>query len=570
MSVVEVYSGGESFAVSEGSFMHNQSLVSPIGRDELVMLMQSVSLCTETELKEDDQEVRLEGSPTENALVQLAIDAGIDVQTLREQHPIIRTRYRAEGRPYMSTLHQQEKSGYLMAVKGSPDEVLAMCDHQKKAGKRVRLTPAAREAILLENNKMAGKALRVLGVAYRELDSNRIPSKPSGLTWLGLAGMADPMRSGMDKLISKYHQAGIKTIMITGDQSATASAIGKQLGLSGDKPLKVLESTELENMDPKLLAGLAKNVHVFSRVSPAHKLKIVQALQDDGYVVAMTGDGINDGPALKASDIGVAMGGGGTNVARDVSDIILEDDNLHTMSTAVRQGRTIYNNIRKMIHFMVSTNLTEIEVMLAGIATGLGEPMNPMQLLWINLVTDIFPGLALSLEPAEPGIMNEPPRDPEESIIAGPDLKRMVFESGMIGVGTMGAYLYGIRKYGIGSAASTLAFNTLTINELAHALSSRSPYRNVFGGQQLPPNPHLTRAIIGMGGLQALVSALPSTRRLLGTTPLSINDILVIAAGVLLPLVVNEMTKPKAPEPADDDIIKDAVVEDNNNNGEAT
>ena len=199
--------------------------------------------------------------------------------------------------------------------------------------------------------------------------------------------------------------------------------------------------------------------------------------------------------------------------------------------------------------------------MLAGIALNLGQPMNPMQLLWINLVTDIFPGLALSLEPAEPGIMGLPPRDPGEAIIEGRDLKRMVFESGTIGLGTMGAYLYGLKRYGSGAAASTLAFNTLTLNELAHALSSRSHYKNVFGGQSLPPNPHLTRAILGMAALQAVVSLVPGARRLLGTTPLNIADLLVIAAGVVLPLVVNEGTKPSPPDEMEDEDVDQIPVE---------
>jgi Ca2+-transporting ATPase len=549
MAVVAVYAGQQAFAISEGEFKGEAGRVDPMARDEIVRLMQVVALCSETEVKGQLSDYQLQGSPTENALVGLGLDSGIDVNALRDQHPIRRTRYRAEGRPYMTTLHATEnKDQYLLAVKGSPQEVLDRCDYQIKGGKRIRLSAQARAAIVAENERMAGNALRVLGVAFREHDSDQMPSKTGELVWLGLAGMADPMRPGMDKLIAKYHRAGIQTIMITGDQSATASAIGHQLGLSGGKPLQVLESSKLENIDPELLAGLVKNVHVFARVSPAHKLKIVQALQDAGKVVAMTGDGINDGPALKAADIGVAMGCGGTNVARDVSDVVLEDDNLHTMSTAVRQGRTIYNNIRKMIHFMVSTNLTEIEVMLAGLAFNLGQPMNPMQLLWINLVTDIFPGLALSLEPAEPGIMERPPRDPNEAIIEGRDLRRMVFESGTIGLGTMGAYLYGLRRYGAGAAASTLAFNTLTLNELAHALSSRSGYRNVFGGQSLPPNPHLTRAIVGMAALQAVVSFVPAARRLLGTTPLNLADLLAIGAGVLLPLLANEATKPSAPE----------------------
>jgi Ca2+-transporting ATPase len=547
MAVVAVHSGEQAIDVTESKFHAGGEVFDPLGREELVRMMEVVSLCSEVEISGDPDDLHLEGSATEQALVDMALNSGIDVVALRKEHPVNRTLYRAEGRPYMSTLHPYKNDKHLLAVKGSPDAVLDMCTHQMKNGKRIRLDAKARADILHENRRMAGAALRVLGVAYRELGSAKMPTKTSQLTWLGLAGMADPMRPGMDKLIQMYHTAGIKTIMITGDQAATAQAIGEQLGLSGDQPLQVLESTKLDEMDPELLAGLAKNVQVFARVSPAHKLKIVRALQEAGYVVAMTGDGINDGPALKAADIGVAMGEGGTNVAREVSDVVLEDDNLHTMRVAVRQGRTIYGNIRKMIHFMVSTNLTEIEVMLIGIAAGWGQPMNPMQLLWINLVTDIFPGLALAMEPPEPGIMSRNPRDPDEAIIAGNDLKRMLFESGTIGLGVMAAYYGGMRRYGIGPAAATLAFNTLTMSELAHAYSSRSHYRNVFGGIKLPPNKALLAAVGGMTVLQAIVSVVPGARRLLGTTPLALIDLAIIAAGVLGPLIVNEATKPKAP-----------------------
>ncbi len=548
MAVVALFAGERGYSISGETVYADGEAVEPLQNKELVRLMQVVSLCSESEILDVPGEVKLDGSPTENALVMLALHSGIDVGSLRAEQPTLKIRYRAEGRPYMSTLHPMPGGKYLWAFKGSPDEVLAKCDHQLRNGRKVRLNAESRAAIRAANVDMAGDSLRVLGVAYRELDRGVMPGRSGGLTWLGLAGMADPMRPGMDRLIAQYHQAGIQTIMITGDQSGTAAAIGRQLGLSGDQPLKVLESSALEDLDPELLKGLVENVHVFARVSPAHKLKIVQALQDAGRVVAMTGDGINDGPALKAADVGVAMGGGGTNVARDVSDVVLEDDNLHTMTTAISQGRTIYNNIRKMIHFMVSTNLTEIEVMLAGIALGLGQPMNPMQLLWINLVTDIFPGLALALEPAEPGILQRPPRDPKDKIISNSDLRRMTFESSMIGLGTMGAFLYGLRRYGDPAAAGTMAFNALTLNELAHALSSRSPYRNVFGGQKLQPNPHLVKAIGGMAGLQVLVNALPAARRLLGTTPLGFADVLVLGGSVLLPLLANEMTKPKAPQ----------------------
>jgi Ca2+-transporting ATPase len=366
MAVVAVHSGQDAFAVAERQFVCDGRVVPHGERDELVRLMQTVSLCSDVELRGTPDARELEGSPTEKALVELALHSGIDVEALRDRFPKLHSRDRAEGRPYMSTLHPSEKGGYLLAVKGSPKEVLDMCVAYVRNGRQVKLTRQIRRQILAENERMAGNALRVLGVAYREQDEDHMPGKTARLVWLGLAGMADPMRTGMDKLIAQFHQAGIETVMITGDQSATAQAIGQQLGLSQDKPLQVLESSKLEEVDPELLAALVKNVHVFARVSPAHKLKIVQALQDAGRVVAMTGDGINDGPALKAADIGVAMGDSGTNVAREVSDVVLEDDNLHTMAVAVRQGRTIYNNIRKMIHFMISTNLTEIEVMLAG------------------------------------------------------------------------------------------------------------------------------------------------------------------------------------------------------------
>jgi Ca2+-transporting ATPase len=545
MAVVALYSGGTRLKVAAHKVTDEDGhSVDPLERDELVRLMQVVSLCSEAEVKGVPGKWRYDGSPTENALVELAVETGIDVPALRAERPRLKTRYRAEGRPYMSSLHPYKDGKHLLAVKGSPEEVLGLCTTMLRDSKKVRLNQTLRAEIVSQNQRMAGQALRVLGAAFRELDEGSMPAKTEGLCWLGLAGMADPMRPGMDRLIAEYHRAGIETIMITGDQSATAYAIGKELGLSGDKPLQVLESHKLEEMDADLLAGLVRNVHVFARVSPAHKLKIVRALQEAGLVVAMTGDGINDGPALKAADIGVAMGESGTNVAREVSDVVLEDDNLHTMTVAVAQGRTIYNNIQKMIHFMVSTNLTEIEVMLAGVMLGWGETMNPMQLLWINLVTDIFPGLALSMEPAEPDIMDRPPRDPEEAIISRQDLKRMAFESGAIGLGTMGAFLYGLRKYGLGPAPSTLAFNTLVMNELTHALSSRSHYRNVFGGEKLEPNKHLTRAVLGMAALQVVVSVVPGARRLLGTVPLGWMDLAAVGAGVLLPLIVNEATKP--------------------------
>jgi Ca2+-transporting ATPase len=432
--------------------------------------------------------------------------------------------------------------GRLVAVKGSPGEVLERCTHWCRDGLIEPLDQGTRECILRGNERMAGDALRVLGVAYAEGDSGR-DADAHDLVWLGLAGLTDPVRPGMADLMQQFHGAGIETVMITGDQSATAYAIGRELGLSNGQPLQILDSLALDKLDPELLSGLGRKVHVFARVSPAHKLRIVRALQQAGSVVAMTGDGINDGPALKAADIGVAMGGAGSEVARQVADVVVEDDNLHTLVDAVAHGRAIYANIRKSIHYMLSTNSAEIEVMFASLVLGLGQPLNPMQLLWINLITDIFPGLALSLEPADPELMSQPPRDPAEPVVRRQDLGRMAIESGVISVGALAAYGVGLARYGQGTQAGTLAFNTLTLAQLLHSLSCRSDDPVLFGEHRLAPNPYMDLALGGSLALQGLAVLVPPLRALLGTSLPGLLDLAVIGAGATLPLLLNEATK---------------------------
>jgi Ca2+-transporting ATPase len=363
------------------------------------------------------------------------------------------------------------------------------------------------------------------------------------LIWLGLIGMVDPPRQGVEHVIADFHQAGIDTVMITGDQSPTAYAIGKALNLSRGEQLEILDSTHLSNIDPEVMTALASRVHVFARVSPSHKLQIVQALQRAGKVVAMTGDGINDGPALKAADIGIAMGHTGTDVAREVADVVLEDDALETMIIAVSHGRTIYNNIRKSVHFLLATNLSEIMVMFTGLTLGLGQPLNAMQLLWINLLSDIAPGLALALEPPEPDVLRQPPRNPAEPIFRPADFKRIAFESAVLSAGALGAYGYGLLRYGMGAQANTLAFMSLTMGQLLHAISCRSDTHSLFDAQPLPANPSLTLAVGGSLVLQLLAIMVPGLRSLLGLTPLTLLDSVVVGQSAVLPLVVNELTK---------------------------
>ena len=485
MTVLAIHCSGRYITVANDMFCADGVRIEPRQSEELQRLAHVAALCNETEVNGSEGGYELKGSATESALIHLAIAAGVSVEALRRQYPRLRVDYRTENQNYMRTIHVTQGGGKLIAVKGSPLEVLEMCNCWIKDGVRLPLTEMDRTAISVQNERMAGEALRVLGFAYAEVAQADKPT-PEELIWVGLSGMADPLRQGMRELIALFHQAGIDTIMITGDQSATAYAIGKELGLSRSGELDILDSTRLEQLDQEVLTGLAQKVNIFSRVSPANKLQIIQALQRGGKVAAMTGDGINDGPALRAADIGVAMGETGTDVARSVSDVVLEDDNLHTMIVAISEGRTIYNNIRKSVHFLTATNLSEIMVMLGSIGSGLGTPLTTMQLLWINLVTDIFPALALAVEPPAPDILSRPPRDPSEPIIGSSDFKRYGFESLAITAGTMASYGYAIARYGIGPRAGSTAFMTLTLAQLLHAYSCRSDRNSIFGRDTRP------------------------------------------------------------------------------------
>jgi P-type Ca2+ transporter type 2C len=589
MSVVAIHVGEKEIRVSDGRFRSGEEIINPFASDELLRLIHVSVLCSESAVVIEEGEYLLRGSPTENALLQMAISAGVDVLKLRDRYPVVKMNHRSENRNFMSTLHlhtdpDAAERRRLLAVKGNPVEVLAICRYRLNAGQIVPLTEDERLKIQIENERLSGQALRVLGAAYvllppeeeavdphgqgrgdlpseqREREgeapkalplegATQAPTIDEELIWLGHIGMADPVRDGVKELIGDFHRAGIETVMITGDQGPTAYAIGKELNLSGDGQISILDSTHFSDVVPEAMIGISKQVHVFARVSPAHKLQIVQALQKAGKVVAMTGDGINDGPALKAADIGIAMGHAGTDVAREVADVILEDDNLETMIIAVSHGRTIYNNIRKSVHFLLATNLSEIIVMFGSISTGLGEPLNPMQLLWINLMSDVFPALALALEPPEPDVLSRPPRDPDEPIIQLSDFKRISSEAAVLSAGALGAYGYGVLRYGYGPKAGTMAFTSLTLGQLLHALSCRSETHSLLDPLQSPqkpplqPNPYLYMAIGGSIALQGLTLMIPGLRRLLGITPISVLDGLVAGGSALIPLAVNEMTK---------------------------
>ncbi len=543
MRVVEVCTDSKCIQVSHEKLLLEEEAINPYEHEQLLKLIHVLTLCNESEVDKEGDEYVVRGSSTENALIDLAITSGVNVSSLRANYPQLKINHRSQEHNYMATLHatpdEQQK---LIAVKGSPSEVLSLCGWQMKNGQKVPLTEADRLAIENDNEDLAGKALRVLGAAYQLDDCEEIHTRED-LIWLGLVGMIDPIRNGVKDLMGGFHQAGMATVMITGDQSPTAYAIGKELNLSKGEQLEILDSTHLSDIDPEVMKGLCDRVHVFARISPANKLQIVQALQSSGKVVAMTGDGINDAPALKAANVGIAMGHTGTDVAREVADVILEDDNLETMIIAVSHGRTIYNNIRKSVHFLLSTNTSEIMVMLVATAAGIGEPMTAMQLLWLNLVTDIFPALALAMEAPEPDVLLSPPRDPQEPIIKKSDFTRILLESTALSASALAAYWYGINRYGIGPQASTIGFMSLTMAQLLHTLSCRSQTHTIFSKEKLPPNKYLTIAVGGSFALQIIAATVPGLKGLLQIAPINPIDIAVIGSSAILPFLMNEGRK---------------------------
>jgi Ca2+-transporting ATPase len=543
MSVLRLSLGTRRITVSEGYLLSADGTVDPRSTEEARKLIEVCVLCNESEVTSNNGSYVIHGTATENALIHLALGTGADVQELRARYPRIQTEYRSDDRQFMTTLHKAPEGDTLVCLKGSPLEVLAKCGSFIIDGVTIPLAEDARELIEEENASMSGDALRILGVGFARRNGDRTQVDGNGFTWLGLVGMADPIRAGVKESIKVFHQAGLETVMITGDQSLTAEAVGRALSLSPGRPLKVLDSSHLTNTDPEVLRALCNKAQVFSRVSPSHKLQIVRALQSDGKVVAMTGDGINDGPALKAADVGVAMGQGGTDVARQVADVVLEEDNLETLTIAISDGRTIYRNIRKTLHYLLATNFSEIEVMFLAGALGLGSPLNAMQLLWINLISDIFPGLSLALDPPEPDVMESPPRDPEEPIVKAEDFRRLAFESSLMTGSCLAAYGYGIARYGMGAHAATLAFQSLTSAQIVHALTCRSETRSIFDNEYRAPNNFLNIAVVTSLGMQLAAQFFPPLRTLLGLTPLTAMDGLVAGASALFPLLVCEATK---------------------------
>lgn len=555
MSVAAVACDGRSYGVVGGTLRRGQASVgAPAERPALRRLFEIGALCSEARLVRNGGTIKVVGSPTEAALVRLAIDAGLDPGELRRRLPLRATDYRSEDRQYMATLHKNG-GGRLVAVKGNPDQVLAGCGWRQHGDRRLRLTETARGTIAAENRRMAELGLRVLGLAYAEetLEDGSLGEENASaigtsirearLVWVGMVGLADPERQGVAALLSQFDRAGVRVVMVTGDQARTARAVAQNLKLTNGAPATTVEFDRLRDAEDREISDLAHRTRIFARVSPTDKLRIVQALQSTGQVVAMTGDGINDGPALRAADVGIVMGRSGTEVARGIADIVLENDDLTTIAAALERGRTTYSNIRKAIHFLLATNLSEILVMLTATAAGGGLVLTPIQLLWINLMSDVLPAIGLALEPAEPGVLEQPPHDPREPILGGREMRDLAREGTVIAAGALAAYGYGVLRYGNPARAGTLCFTSLVGAQLLHALSSRSTRHGLFSDRALAPNRPLLLALTGSAGLQLAIQIVPALRRFMGLAPLSLLDAMVCLAGAALPFVANEAAK---------------------------
>lgn len=486
------------------------------------------------------------GDPTETAIAQAAAQAGLEKATLERDMPRRGEAPFDSVRKRMATCHALPNGEALVAVKGAPEAVLARCTHLLGAQGPRPLTDGDRRRIAQVGGDLAGQALRVLAVAQRLQPalpkSMAAESLEAELTFVGLIGMMDPPRPEVRQAVDRCAGAGIRPVMITGDHKDTAVAIAKQLNIyrPGDK---AIDGAGLDFLPQETLEEEIEAFSVYARVTPEHKMRIVQAWQRRGHVVAMTGDGVNDAPALKAADIGCAMGKTGTDVAKGAADMILTDDNFATVVAAVEQGRGIYANIRKAIHYLLSCNIGEIlTIFLATLLPVSQAPLSPVQLLWLNLVTDSLPALALGMEPVEKTAMTQPPRGKEEPLFSRAFSRRLAWQGALVGGITLLAYGLGFHLTGTFAVANTMAFATLTFSQLFHAFDVRSEDTPLFRLGVLS-NKAMNKAFLAGAALQAAVLLAPPLQGAFSVVPLALEQWGMVLALALTPLVVCEAAK---------------------------
>ena len=524
MTARALWCAGKVMPVS-GQGYHLKGAINETHGLELNGLLVPMAVCSESRV----QHGQLIGNPTEGALIVLAEKGGLNIDDERERRPRIAEIPFDSAHKFMATFHR-DGDMIDMFIKGAPDVLLGRARSWRSDGGVCPLDPATIKTIEAANETMAGQAMRVLAMASKRIPADQFDANgdlwawSDGWTFEGMAGLMDPPRAEAKKAIAECAHAGIQVKMITGDHKATAAAVARELGLSGD----VVNGTELDDMDDAELLARVDGIVVFARVSPQHKVRIVQALKTAGHIVAMTGDGVNDAPALKAADIGVAMGMTGTAVAKEAANLVLIDDNFATIVRAVEEGRMIYDNIVKFVRFQLSTNIGAIMTVLTATLMGLPAPFTAIQLLWINIIMDGPPAMTLGIEPARPGLMTDPPRVPGTQILNTRRLMRLAFYGLIMMAGCLWAYQWGVARGGQ-TLGLTTTFTTFVLFQVFNALNARAEFSTTFNANFLK-NGKLWAALVTVIVLQAVAVHWPPAQALFATTSLSPHEWLVVLA----------------------------------------
>ena len=531
-----------------GTLTQNKMKVVDVRSQNKKFIIELATLCTDCDINVESGVPQVTGEPTEKAIVEECINMGTVKNKLENFMPRINEIPFDSNRKMMTTIHKIGNK-YRIITKGAPDVLLQKCTKQvdlitdKQNQYNIKIKSLENLKIQSDNRQMAQKALRVIAVAYKDVDT--LPSKidsqniENNLTFVGLIGMIDPPREGVKEAVQVCKNSGIKTVMITGDHLETAKAIAKDLGILEQKDMAIT-GQELDKMSQNQLEKKIRDYSVFARVTPEHKVRIVKAWQKNGAVVAMTGDGVNDSPALKNADIGIAMGKNGTDVAKNAADIILTDDNFVTIVEAVKQGRNIYDNIKKAIHFLIATNIGEIVTIFMGLVLGLKSPLLAIQLLWINLVTDSLPAIALGLEKPEKDIMQRKPVDSKKGIFADGLWNKIIVEGIMIGVLTLVAFSIGNKYYGL-EVGRTMAFLSIGFLELIHSFNVKNE-KSIFEAG-LFENKYLVGSFVLGIFIQAIVVVVPTFAKVFEVVPLNLTQWIITVAISILPVPVIELQK---------------------------
>jgi Ca2+-transporting ATPase len=554
MTVTKIYVNNRKIDITgtgyepKGEFKIDENGVSEDLFDNLNTLLSIGILANDARLEKIDGMYKIIGDPTEGALVTLAGKADITCEDINKLFPRIEEIPFDSGRKMMTTFHKNFVPQRIVSfTKGAPDIIISNCGFIKDGDEILPFTYDMKKEVLGVNSGFAKDALRVLAFAYREYeelpDDINPDSIETNMIFVGLAGMIDPPRPEVKEAIKLCKQAGINTVMITGDFRDTALAIAKSLGMAETED-QTMTGAEINNISDEELKEAVKRIRVFARVSPEHKVRIVSALKTNGNIAAMTGDGINDAPALKRSDIGVSMGITGTDVAKKTADLILTDDNFASIVSAVEEGRVIFDNVRKFVYFLLSCNIGEIFLVFVSILLNLPVPLIPIQLLWLNLVTDSFPALALGVEKGDPNIMNQKPRNPDEPILNRRMIIGIVLQSIAVAIASFSAYWWGINRYGMNNIleARTIAFATLILSELLMVFSTRSSrYTALEIG--IFSNKKLVQGVSLSFLLMLAVIYIPFLNPIFGTFPLGLSEWKIILPLAFIPLLPGEITK---------------------------